>query len=113
MNRSVFVVNTTVTHFSAVVILPLKFIRRPLKVSIYAFFFVFVFLFCLFVCSFVCFINKRICLIPKFALTGSKQTKSRDLSQFRISDFHHQRFQNLGQKSAIARLLSLLILREQ
>lgn len=109
MNRSVFVVNTTVAHFSAFVILSLKFIRRPLKVSIYAFFFVFVFLICLF----VCFINKRICLIPKFALTRSKQTKSRDLSQFRIPDFHHQRFQNLGQKSAIARLLILLILREE
>ena len=46
MNRSVFVVKTTVTHFSAVVILPLKLIRRPLKVSMLSF------LFYLFVCLF-------------------------------------------------------------
>ena len=51
MNRSVFVVNTTVTHFSAVVILPLKFISRPLKVSMLSFLFLF-FLFYLFVCLF-------------------------------------------------------------
>ena len=50
MNRSVFVVNTTVTHFSAVVILPLKFIRRPLKVSMLCF--LFFFFFVLFVCLF-------------------------------------------------------------
>ena len=73
----------------------------------------FLFLFFCFVCMFVCFFNKRIYLIPKFALTGSKQTRFRDLSQFRVPDFHDQRFQNLDQKLAIARLLSLLILREQ
>ena len=87
---------------------PLNLLGDLLKCRCFLFCFLF-FLFCLF----VCFINKRICLIPKFALTGSKQTKSRDLSQFRIPDFHHQRFQNLDQKPAIARLLSLLILREQ
>jgi len=43
----------------------------------------------------------------------AKQQHCTDLSQFRIPDFHHQRFQNLDQKPAMARLLSLLILREQ